>query len=213
MFSDKLKNKMAKDYKKVYNLKAMIDCPIYCFNLSTDINNNVLLQDIYKFKELFPKSVHDYNNQRSNVNAWRSVYHTHKQTDILNNLLNLQNETVNKVFGECKVYVKSSWINFYSKGDSANRHSHSDNGWSTIYFPYVESNPTPVVFDNNNMPNIEKISIQPTNGMFLLFSSALFHHVPEIKENKRVSIATNLNILEKRETMTEEMLRNYENNV
>jgi len=212
MINDKIKNKLTKNYQQVYKIPAIVNSKIYCFNLSAEIDNNNLLQKIYDFKEKNPQSMHEYNPKGTNVKAWHSDYGTHRQTNILEELISLQYNKILKIFENAKIYTKTMWINIYTTGDSAKRHKHSENGWSTLYFPYVESNPTPVIFDNNDTRQIRSFPIIPETGMFLFFPSTLYHHVPTITESKRISIASNVNVLEPKETLDTDKLEYYENN-
>lgn len=213
MTDNTLQKKLSETYQQVTTIPALVNSHVYTFDLTLDIDNEKLLGDIYKFRENNPKSMLDYNAKGTHVNAWHSDYMTHKQTDILNQLITIQNNKIQKVFSSSKIFVKTMWINIYTNGDNAKRHMHSENGWSTLYFPYVEKNPTPVIFDDNMFPKVKNFSITPKLGMFLLFPSTLFHHVPNITESKRISIAGNLNIVETKGVDLNESEMEYYNNV
>lgn len=194
---DKLKNRIAETQIRTIPIAATVQTKIYIFDLSTDIDSDKLVEQIYKFREKFPVSMSSYNKQ-TNVRAWHSDYGTHKLTNILDELIEIQHQKFQKVLSDYKisVHIKEIWINIYGTGDSAKRHYHHSNGYSTVYFPYVDKDPTPIEFDNNYLPKIEKISVVPKKDMLIICPSYLYHRVPNIKEKLRISIASNVNVNE-----------------
>lgn len=209
MSLDKLKQRISQTQHTTYTLEAKVKCPITVFDLSADIDNQKLIEDIYKFKSEYPVSMHHYLPEKTNIKAWHSDYGTQNITHILDELLSVQTKKIKDFLVNADVTVKSVWINIYERGDSAKRHMHTLFGWSTVYYPYVEDKSTALVFDNNDPLKKENLSIVPKTGMFLLFPSYLYHNVPAIKENKRISIASNINIIENVAGATEAFKINY----
>jgi len=196
MFLEKLKKKNYKNAQEKHFLNVEISSLIAVYDISLEIDNDKLVKDISNFRKEHPKSMHIYNKEKTAVNAWHSDYFTNKITDILNPLIELKQEKIAKSFQYLKsdLYLCNIWINMYSTADYTKRHDHGFQGYGTVYYPYVETNPTPIVFDNNNtqlLKNFKRISITPKTGMLIVFPSYVPHMVHKVKELSRISISSN----------------------
>lgn len=79
------------------------------------------------------------------------------------------------------------WGAVYNKGDYTISHDHIWSSVSFCYYVSVPKNCSPLVFDDIN------ISIQPEEGMLVVFHSELKHSVPvSISEEPRIVIAGNV---------------------
>lgn len=194
MSLQKLKEKIAKTEYNTYDISVNVNCSIKIFDLSYDLDNESLVKNIYLFREKFSQSMHQYNSKNTNVRAWHSDYGTPTYTNILDDLIEVTKQKIKSLIHPYEeLSVRSMWINIYQPGDSAARHMHHFHGLSTVYFPYVDEISTPIIFDNN-LEKKEEITITPKNGMLIVFPSFMFHHVPVVKEQHRISISSNLNV-------------------
>lgn len=193
-FHDKLKKKTTENFIENINISSVIQSQIHILDLSYEINNDFLLDKIFKFKNLYPKSMLDYNKDRTFVRSWHSDYKTHLMTDILNPLIELQKKKFKKIYSSLECQISDIWINIYQKNNYAVRHHHGLFQFSTIYFPKVESNATPAIFDNNFGKDKKEIKIVPKTGMLLCFPSFIYHAVPPVTEESRISIAANFDV-------------------
>ncbi|NDB84827.1 MAG: hypothetical protein EB127_19280 [Alphaproteobacteria bacterium] len=195
MSLQKLKEKIAKTEHTAYGINANVNCSIKIFDLSYDLDNESLVKNIYSFREKFPQSMHEYKSKHTNVHAWHSDYGTPTYTNILDDLIDVTKQKIKPfILPNEKLSVSEMWINIYQPGDRVARHTHHNyNGLSTVYFPYVDNDSTPIIFDNN-FEKKEEITITPKNGMLIVFPSLIFHRVPVVKEQHRISISSNLNV-------------------
>lgn len=194
MSLQKLKEKIANTEHITYNISTNVNCSIKIFDLSYNLDNESLVKNIYLFREKFPQSMHEYNSKNTNVHAWHSDYGTPTYTNILDDLIDVTKQKIKTfIYPYEELSVRNMWINIYQPGDRSVRHMHHFTGLSTVYFPYVENDSTPIIFDNN-FEKKEEISVIPKNGMLIVFPSFMFHHVPVVKEQHRISISSNLNV-------------------
>lgn len=192
MFSENLKNKYNYNQHTQIDIDSVCNYPLLIFDMSYKIDADALTEQIYSFQKQYPASMSEYNKNNTNVRSWHSDYNTHKMTNILDNLIDIQKEKIKKFFyGNSKVNTYSIWINIYNTNNFTDRHKHNDFGVSTVYYPYVEDNPTPVIFDNNNLSDFKEYKITPKKNMLILFHSSLYHRVPKVKESCRISISSN----------------------
>lgn len=195
MISSNIKNKYNYNQFSTIQFDTICNFPIFIFDLSYKLDAIHLTKEIYNFKSQYPVSMNEYNYDGTNVRAWHSDYSTHKMTNILDGLIELQKQKIEqklRVYGDINTYT--CWINIYNSGNYTQRHKHNDFGLSTIYYPYVEENPTPVIFDNNNLDNFKEYKIEPKTNMLVVFHSSLYHRVPKITEKCRISISSNISV-------------------
>lgn len=193
MFSEKLKNKYNYNQYTTVDIDTVCNYPLFIFDLSYKIDADSLTEKIYDFREKNPASMSEYNKDNTNVRSWHSDYETHRMTNILDDLIDIKKEKINKIFTyrNGKVNTHNIWINVYDKDNFTERHNHNHFGVSTVYYPYVEDDSTPVIFDNNNLLDYKEYKIVPKKNMLIVFHSSLYHKVPKIKESRRISISAN----------------------
>ena len=185
----KLKNKLdARKYQKI-SIQTEVELPIYIFDLSEKIDADKLTQEIYEFRKQFPRSMNEYN-KNTYVHAWHSDFATPSMTDILDKIIETKKEKITQIWN-VNLEMIDTWINIYTRGNFAKRHKHGMHGFSTVYYPYVEENPTPIIFDGNGQ---DKHEIYPKKNMLIVFHSLVWHTVPIVNENTRISIASNFNV-------------------
>ena len=176
-----------------YDVIQHIAYPIYQFNLDHDVDPDVIANYIRKYRSENPDS------NSSNVLAWHSVYHTHKNTGIFDHLLKAIETQVfelclslDPAFDQLKIkpVVDNCWAIMYKKGDHAEWHNHGTrNCYSTVYYADVGDD-TPIVFEDTWGDNLE---IKPTKGMLLVFPSMASHMVPQLSSDReRLAFAANL---------------------
>jgi hypothetical protein len=132
------------------------------------------------------------NGEYSNVSAWCSSYHTHKQTNIFekyqNHLASYCQKFYNDYFSEdLQLQINELWIADYEKGDYAVRHNHdkfSVNFVSACYYIDIEKDASPIIFEGEE-------PIYPEKDMLITFSSKTYHEVPPTN-GKRLLISFNL---------------------
>ena len=186
-----LQEKSVRNTATTYNLNVTMPATIVVCDLTYDIDTLKLLDDIENFKKKFPKSMQDYDGDKSNIKAWHSDYKTHLMTDIFDDLIQVKKEKLHKVFNtENKLF--DLWINTFTTGTFADRHKHGNYlGYSCVFYPYVEADATPIVIDNNNTNKYESLSIIPKTNMLIIMPPFVFHQVSKVKEDKRISVASN----------------------
>ncbi len=87
---------------------------------------------------------------------------------------------------DIKWKIKSCWGAVYAKGDSALLHDHYPATWSAVY--YVATPPMSSVL---NFPSAG-FSIEPSEGLLLIFPSNVKHEVPASNiEKKRIVVSMN----------------------
>lgn len=197
MFShiDKLKKSLIQSNIEKIDIETNLSTKIFILDLSYDIDNQALVEEIKNFRIKYPKSMLEYNKKHTNIRSWHSFYTTHKLTKILDPLVTVQKQKMNSIFREVAFDLYNIWINMYVTNDLANRHNHGEFSISTVYYPLVEKNATPIIFDNNNRDTYYEVPVTPKEGMLLCFPSFIYHKVPTVQENNRISIAANYNFL------------------
>lgn len=76
------------------------------------------------------------------------------------------------------------WGMLYKEGDYAIPHHHYPSTLAAIVYIDLEENGTPIIFE-------EKFTIQPENGLMVVFPAILTHEVPKSK-GKRIVVAMNI---------------------
>ena len=79
-----------------------------------------------------------------------------------------------------------SWFNIMGKGSYIKAHSHKGAFVSGAYYPYVEENSCPLIFENG-------VSIAPQIGMLILFPGILEHKTMPNQSEKRITVSINCN--------------------
>jgi uncharacterized protein (TIGR02466 family) len=106
-----------------------------------------------------------------------------------------------------KIKCTTSWFNIYNKYDYQERHEHSPNDISAIYYLQIpkysgkikfyshEPNGIKYCYAEDNSLTWKSYWINPKPGMLLVFKSNLMHEVEQNKSNEeKISIALNFKI-------------------
>ena len=145
-----------------------------------EVNTHVK-KHILGLKEHYPEGV------ESNVKAWRSDWFTHRTTKVFDPLVNIMVSACEYVsdvyynnFTEYQAY--NFWVMVYDEGNYTEEHHHFPSEFSCVYYVDVDKGCAPLI--------IEGETIQPENGLLVLFPSILDHSVPETK-GRRIAASGN----------------------
>ena len=139
------------------------------------------MANVIKKHELFPTVIHEfvYNADEKLINAVKNVdlvkdnptynpYYTnqsikrmlHKEKDFSD----LTKKILDTTHDVCEFYsyaydsleITNLWVNFASKGTTHNPHTHSNNLFSGVWYPFVNTSQTPIMF----------LDPRPSNGIW-----------------------------------------------
>ena len=164
-------------------------------NLPVLKTNNLFGQDHNnKIKNLI--LAYEKNNpvgMESNVKAWSSSYHTHKETDVFSGYLNFISDFSQNIYNNMfsinqELSLSDFWVSHYKKGDYTKKHNHGSsfngNVISGCYYVHVEEGASPIIFEGEE-------PIYPKNDTLIIFSSNLYHEVPPT-DAERIVMCFNL---------------------
>ena len=164
-------------------------------NLPVLKTNNLFGQDHNnKIKNLI--LAYEKNNpvgMESNVKAWSSSYHTHKETDVFSGYLNFISDFSQNIYNNMfsinqELSLSDFWVSHYKKGDYTKKHNHGSsfngNVISGCYYVHVEEGASPIIFEGEE-------PIYPENDTLIIFSSNLYHEVPPT-DAERIVMSFNL---------------------
>ena len=140
-------------------------------------------------------------NTQSNVKAWHSSWQTHIENPAFQPL-------IDRVLSGCtfvsegyfqtqelQFKIFNCWASMYEKGEHTISHSHFPSDFACTYYVDVEPGCSPIVFESNIKDGIngdnKPLTIQPQNGMLLLWPAVLHHEVPPTY-TKRMVVAMNI---------------------
>ena len=188
------------------------------------------MANVIKKHELFPTVIHEfvYSADKKLINAVKNVdlvkdnptYNPYYTNQSINRMLHkekdfsdLTKKILDTTHDVCEFYsyaydsleITNLWVNFASKGTTHNPHTHSNNLFSGVWYPFENTSQTPIMFQDPRpaagvlLPNVKRhnkytgsiISMQPKKGMGLFFPSWLSHYVPPSLEN-RISLSWNI---------------------
>ena len=103
------------------------------------------------------------------------------------------------------IEITNLWVNFSSKNRFHSPHTHSNNIFSGVWFPFQNTSKTPIIFqdpraaanvlvpkiNNRNKYNSSLIMFQPHENVGDIFPSWLSHDVPPTTTN-RISLSWNI---------------------
>ena len=158
--------------------------------------NKYMKQVILEHRQKNPEST------ESNVKAWHSSWMTHKENPKFQPLIDRVLSACTFVSAgyfqtqELQFSIFNCWASMYDKkGEHTIRHSHFPSDFACTYYVDVEPGCSPIVFENNIKDGIndgnKPLTIQPQNGMLLLWPAVLHHEVPPT-ETKRMVVAMNI---------------------
>ena len=173
--------------------KAM---PVFTSILADQVEfNKYLKQVILEHRQNNPEST------ESNVKAWHSSWQTHienpKFQPLIDIVLNACNFISQGYFQtqDLKFSIFNCWASMYEKGEHTIKHSHFPSDFAATYYVDVESGCSPIIFENSKSDGINDrnrpLTIQPENGMLIIWPALLHHEVPPT-ETKRMVVAMNI---------------------
>tara|TARA_B100001250_G_scaffold8234_1_gene6922 strand:- start:416 stop:1075 length:660 start_codon:yes stop_codon:yes gene_type:complete len=147
--------------------------------------NKHVKKHILAMKKEFPEGI------ESNVRAWVSHWFTHKVTKVFDPLVDVMTSACNYVssqyyHGEQAEFEPFNfWVMDYEDGDETLHHNHYPASFSVVYYVDVEEGCAPLI--------VEGESIQPKNGMLVVFPGHLDHEVPPTK-GRRMAASGNFHL-------------------
>ena len=158
--------------------------------------NKYMKQVILEHRKKYPETT------KSNVKAWHSSWQTHienpKFQPLIDRLLSACTFVSAGYFQtqELEFSIFNCWASMYDKkGEHTIRHSHFPSDFACTYYVDVEPGCSPIVFESQKNDGIngdnKPLTIQPQNGMLLLWPAVLHHEVPPT-ETKRMVVAMNI---------------------
>jgi len=162
--------------------------PIFKYSFPQLITEQVCKE----YRKSFPQS------NTSNVQAWHSKYNTHEITNVFDPLIDV---TLNKCYdismefftcnikNDSRFIVNNLWVAMYEKNDHTLIHHHFPYQFAACYYVDVNDDSSPIIFGFNNDPT----SIQPENGMLLIWNGMIPHMVAPTNK-KRTCICMNISM-------------------
>lgn len=199
------------------NKQLLFPVPLYITQFDDFMaHRQGLLDLVWKMREESPDGV-----KISNLNAWHSDKFMHR---IDNPHVKWLVEKIGQFATPCikdfgrlpadyKIVLVSCWANISGRSGWNAPHHHLPNHWSGVFYLDAEDsisddptdrtgkiefmNPFPSV---SGYQPVSGVAFKPVNGAMFLFESGLQHLVhPHFSDKERISIAFNLNIVEKTE--------------
>ena len=153
---------------------------------------------------------------KSNLNGWHSENFNLEEEEpkfFMNSISTLLNESFNDMGWDLKkseIKITAMWSIINLKNASNARHSHPNNYISAAYYIKASKNSGDIVFydprsantirfpnvSNTNKLNSNIFSVQPEEGLLVLFPSYLHHSVNiNNSEEERIVISFNINLI------------------
>ena len=188
------------------------------------------MANVIKKHELFPTVIHEfvYNADEKLINAVKNVdlvkdnptYNPYYTNQSINRMLHkekdfsdLTKKILDTTHDVCEFYsyaydsleITNLWVNFASKGTTHNPHTHSNNLFSGVWYPFKNTSKTPIIFIDPRAQNAQwspkkrktndytgtLVSFSNKKNLGLIFPSWLMHYVPPAVGN-RVSVSWNV---------------------
>ena len=176
----------------VYDLyKFETTLPIFSRILDDHVELNKYLKEIIlEHRKKYPQS------NTSNVRAWHSDWHTHKLNPKFQQFCDMVSDQCTLVgekyySGNYKYDVETMWAMMYEFGEHTVKHVHFPNTFAASYYIEVGSKSSPIIFENDMIGGDRSLTIQPKNGMLLIWPAFIPHMVLPT-ESKRMAISLNL---------------------
>ena len=159
--------------------------------------NKYLKQVILEHRQNNPESTN------SNVKAWHSSWVTHQENPKFQPVALTFLAAVNFIsegYFNCdrlltKYEVANFWCMMYEDTEWTKRHCHYPSDFAVCYYVDVDPGCAPIIFesvvDDEVNRNNKPLTIQPQNGMLLIWPAELQHEVPPTK-GKRMCISMNV---------------------
>ena len=184
----------ASTFETQHVMKAM---PVFSTILADHVEmNKYLKQVILEHRQKHPETT------KSNVKAWHSSWQTHienpKFQPLIDRVLSACTFVSAGYFQTQKLQfsIFNCWASMYDKkGEHTIRHSHFPSDFACTYYVDVEPGCSPIIFESQKNDGVhdnnKPLTIQPQNGMLLLWPAVLHHEVPPT-ETKRMVVAMNI---------------------
>jgi hypothetical protein len=202
----KLKSKLQNIRQNNFLINHETQLSVMTFNISNEISSKTIVNSCNEFRKQFPIS------RESSVVGWHSGFFTHLFTNNFDNLINLISKKITENYfnQQLKPIPAHLWINMLEGGDFIKRHKHEYFCYSCVYYPLVMDNPSPIIFDNNNLKNYKEIVITPEEGMLVIFPGIIHHRVSKLYENeRRISVSGNFSMVFKSDINIYEQEKKY----
>ena len=159
--------------------------------------NKYLKEVILEHRQNNPESTN------SNVKAWHSSWVTHQENPKFQPIAETFLAAVNFIsegYYNCdrlltKYEVANFWCMMYEDTEWTKRHCHYPSDFAVCYYVDVDPGCAPIIFesvvDDEVNRNNKPLTIQPQNGMLLVWPAELQHEVPPTK-GKRMCISMNV---------------------
>ena len=173
------------------------DIPVFTTTLElAAVNSKIAVVKTASKDNALKNLIKDHRKQypegyRSNVQAWRSDWFTHKKDPRFQPFVDICTEACNflsrKHFNaDAELICSNMCVVEYVEGDWTKEHDHFPDVMSCVYFVDVEDNCAPIIFENS-------LEIKPENNMLIFFPSLLKHKVPPT-DAKRTVISMNFRL-------------------
>ena len=172
--------------------------PIFTTILEDHVEVNKYLKEIIlEHRQKFPEST------KSNVKAWHSSWHTHKENPKFQPLVERVITGVNFIshgYFHCNpdqtnFQVTNLWCMMYEDTEWTKRHCHYPSDFAAVYYVDGEPGSAPVIFESvvkdGTNDNNQPLTLQPQNGMLAIWPAILHHEVPPTK-GRRMCISMNI---------------------
>ena len=181
-------------------IEPLFSKPVYCTHLNIDTKKIVSMLEEYSFD--------DSGVIGGEVSAQtKSLYILDdKKFDFLKNelILEFYSFTQEHLRYTNKFDITTSWFTKSLKGQSSSYHNHNNSMFSAVFYLQTDENSGDIQFRNfenrrfqlndeeGNLFNSADYSIKPTNGMFLIFPSEVWHKIAQNNSDiTRYSLAIN----------------------
>ena len=186
---------MANVIKNHYSFPTLIS--EFRYDIPEEMKQCILNQD-YNVSDVFPF----FTNQTTNTRLDKFKEFQGFVTKILDTTKELC-EMYNYKYK--KLEITNLWVNVSKKGSAHNPHTHSNNIFSGVWFPFENVSNTPIIFldprpangvmqpyiETPNEYNATMKAFQPNESVGLIFPSWLMHYV-QPSNGKRISISWNI---------------------
>ena len=194
------------------DLNLIFPIPVWTSLIS---NSKELNQKLFKYIKSL-QAANPKGKYKSNIKGWHSEDFDLKNEDVVF-FINSISESLNKTFTDMgwdleknKVKITSMWSIINKKDASNTRHIHSNNYISAAYYVKASENSGDIIFydpvderiirnpkiKDPNKLNSNVFSIEPKEGLLVLFPSYLHHSVDMNTINEeRIVISFNIDLI------------------
>ena len=182
-------------------IEPLFSKPVYCTHLNIDTKKIVSMLEEYSFDDSGRHVWVDFTSQTKSLYILDD-----KKFDFLKNelILEFYSFTQEHLRYTNKFDITTSWFTKALKGQSSSYHNHNNSMFSAVLYLQTDENSGDIQFRNfenrrfqlndeeGNLFNSTDYSIKPTNGMFLIFPSEVWHKIAQNNSDiTRYSLAIN----------------------